>query len=161
MGSIDAETARALVAHTATWTRAVVDPVDETILRFDSHERYIPAGLKRLLHLRQPTCGCGCGLPAHRADWAHGAGSGATPKAAWRPCDGDDHVQRFEHDGRTRHENLQILCRRSHQAKDAGFADVSVGDDGVPVWRNRWGGVQRMKTAFRIRAVDDSDVTPF
>ncbi|MGT2427098.1 DUF222 domain-containing protein [Amnibacterium kyonggiense] len=140
-GSIDAETARALVAHTATWTRAVVDPVDETILRFDSHERYIPAGLKRLLHLRQPTCGCGCGLPAHRADV--------------------DHVQRFEHDGRTRHENLQILCRRSHQAKDAGFADVSVGEDGVPRWRNKWGGVQMMKTSMRIRTVDESDVTPF
>jgi hypothetical protein len=141
LGAIDAETARTLVAHTATWTRATVDPVDDTILGFDSHERYIPAGLKRLLHLRQPTCGCGCGLPAHRADI--------------------DHVQRFEHDGRTRHENLQVLCRRSHQAKDAGFADVSVGADGVPRWRNKWGGVQTMRTGMRIRTIDPSDVTPF
>ncbi|MGN6444057.1 HNH endonuclease [Amnibacterium sp.] len=141
MGSIDAETARTLIAHTATWTRAVIDPVDDVILRFDSHERYIPAGLKKLLHLRQPTCGCGCGLPAHRADI--------------------DHVQRFEHDGRTRHQNLQVLCRRSHQAKDAGFADVRIGDDGTPYWRNKWGGVQTMKTAMRIRTIDETEHTPF
>ncbi|GAA2753905.1 HNH endonuclease [Amnibacterium kyonggiense] len=141
MGSIDAETARMLVTHTATWTRAVVDPVEDVILKFDSHERYIPAGLKRLLHLRQPTCGCGCGLPAHRADI--------------------DHVQRFEHDGRTRHQNLQVLCRRSHLAKDAGFADVVIGEDGVPQWRNKWGGVQKMKTAFRIRTIDQAENTPF
>ncbi len=122
MGLVDGELARAVVAHTRTWTRVVVDPVDDAVLAIDSHERYICAGLKKLLHFRQRTCGCGCGLPAHRADWAHIAGSDATPKAAWRPWDGDDHVQRFEHDGRTRHDNLQVLCRSSHIAKDAGFA---------------------------------------
>ncbi|GAA2753501.1 HNH endonuclease [Amnibacterium kyonggiense] len=141
MGTIDAETARTLVAHTATWTRAVVDPVDDVILRFDSHERYIPAGLKRLLHLRQPTCGCGCGLPAHRADI--------------------DHIQPFEHDGRTRQENLHVLCRRSHLARHSGFADVTIDEDGTPLWRNKWGGVQRMKTGLRIRSVDETEVTPF
>jgi hypothetical protein len=141
MGTIDAETARATVAHTRTWTRVVVDPVDDAVLKIDTNERYIPAGLKKLLHVRQRTCGCGCGLPAHRADI--------------------DHIVRVEHDGRTRHDNLQMLCRRSHQAKDAGFADVTMDADGVPRWRNKWGGVQTMQVGMKVRRVDESDVTPF
>jgi hypothetical protein len=169
MGLVDGETARTIVSHTRSWTRVLVDPVDRAVLGIDTHERYIPAGLKKLLHVLQPTCGCGCGLPAHRADWAPGAGSGATPEAAWRPCDGDDHIERFEHDGRTRHDNLQILCRRSHQAKDAGFADVHLAADGRIGFRNKWGGIEWVTPALSVRrdapADENSDegevVTPF
>ena len=141
MGTIDAETARAMVAHTRTWTRVITDPVDDAVLRIDTNERYIPAGLKKLLHFRQQTCGCGCGLPAHRADI--------------------DHIVRVEHDGRTRHDNLQMLCRTSHQAKDAGFADVVMGDDGVPRWKNKWGGVQLMMVGMKVRTIDEDTDSPF
>lgn len=141
MGKVDAETARAIVAHTRTWTRVLVDPIDDAVLGIDSSERYIPAGLKKLLHLRQPTCGCGCGLPAHRADI--------------------DHVERVEHDGRTRHDNLQILCRRSHQAKDAGFADVTVQPDGRWKWANKWGGVKFVKPTVRVTTATYPEDAPF
>lgn len=152
MGSIDGEVARMIVKHTRTWTRVLVDPVPNVVLGIDTHERYIPAGLKKLLHYRQRTCACGCGLPAHRADWAHGAGSDAAPKATWRPCDGDDHIIRFEHDGRTRHDNLQILCRKSHLGKDEEWMrDVRVLDDGRTRWRNKWGGVTYTKPAVSVR----------
>jgi hypothetical protein len=141
MGTIDGEVARTIVAHTRMWTRAVIDPVDDAVLAIDSHERYIPAGLKKLLHLLQPTCGCGCGLPAHRADI--------------------DHIVRYEHDGRTRHDNLQMLCRSSHQAKDAGYADVRRMPDGRIAFRNTWGGVQYAKSAVTVRTVSDSEEAPF
>ncbi|MET0590012.1 MAG: HNH endonuclease signature motif containing protein, partial [Naasia sp.] len=141
MGTIDAETAQSIVAHTRTWTRVVVDPVDDAVIAIDSHERYIPAGLKKLLHFRQRTCGCGCGLPAHRADI--------------------DHIVRVEHDGRTRHDNLQVLCRRSHQAKDAGFADCTMPPDRRLRFRNQWGGIQYVKPAVKVRTATYSDEAPF
>lgn len=141
MGTIDGETAQMIVKHTQTWTRVLIDPVDDAVFAIDSHERYIPAGLKKLLHLRQPTCGCGCGLPAHRADI--------------------DHIERFEHDGRTRHDNLQVLCRRSHQAKDAGFADVRRMPDGRIAFRNKWGGVQFAKPAVKVKTASYPEEAPF
>ena len=141
MGSIDGETARALVAHTRTWTRVLVDPVDDAVLGIDSHERYIPAGLKKLLHFRQRTCGCGCGLPAHRGDI--------------------DHIHRYEHDGRTRHDNLQILCRSSHQGKDLGFEDVRMLPDGRIRWHDKWGGIRFVKPAVTVRTAVSPDEAPF
>ena len=132
LGTIDADLARRIIAHTATWTRVVTDPVDDAILAFDSHERYIPAALKRLIHLRMPTCaGDDCGLPAHRCDL--------------------DHIERVEHDGRTRHTNLHPLCRASHQGKDTGYLTVTMDDHGTPRWGNRWGGTRTPPVRFTIR----------
>ncbi|WP_375386975.1 HNH endonuclease [uncultured Amnibacterium sp.] len=132
MGAIDADTARHLLAHTLTWTRALIDPVDESVLGIDTHERYIPAGLRKLIHLRMPTCvGDDCGLPSHRTDL--------------------DHLVRHEHDGRTRHDNLQPLCRKAHQMKDEGFIDVVMGSDGIPVLRTKWGATRRARVAFTAR----------
>lgn len=142
MGAIDAEVARTIVAHTRTWTRVLVDPVDDAVLGIDSHERYIPAGLKKLLHFRQRTCGCGCGLPAHRADI--------------------DHLVRVEHDGRTRHDNLQILCRKAHQEKDAAYmADVRTMPDGSIRFKNKWGGVRFIKPAVTVRTTTYPEDAPF
>jgi hypothetical protein len=144
MGSIDGELARTIVAHTRMWTRVLVDPIDKAVLGIDTHERHIPAGLKKLLHVLQPTCGCGCGLPAHRADI--------------------DHIERFEHDGRTRHDNLQILCRKSHQGKDAGFADVRRAPDGRIGFRNKWGGTQWVTPALTVKEPEpepDEEPAPF
>ena len=142
MGTIDGEVARGVVAHTRTWTRVVVDPVDHAVLAIDTHERYIPSGLKKLLHFRQRTCGGdGCGLPAHRADI--------------------DHVVRFEHDGRTRHDNLQVLCRSSHQAKDSEFMNVRTMPDGRIRWATKWGGVRYVKPAISVRTAVYPEEAPF
>ena len=131
-GTIDADTARHLVAHTATWTRAVIDPVDDTVTAIDTHARYIPAGLKKLIHLRMPTCvGDDCGLPAHRTDL--------------------DHAIRYEHDGRTRHDNLSPMCRRSHQMKDEGFLGFHLDPDGTPVLTTKWGATRRAPVAFTMK----------
>lgn len=131
MGAVDAETARQVVRHTRSWTRVEVDPIDDTVLGIDSQDRYIPTGLKKLLHLRTPSCtGDDCGLPAHRADI--------------------DHVIRVEHDGRTRHDNLQVLCRKSHQMKDEGYFDVQPQPDGTILWRDRWGGSRSVRPAIRV-----------
>ncbi len=138
-GTIDAEVARRIVQHTRSWTRVVRDPVDDAVIAIDSKERFIPSGLKRLIHVRTPSCtGDDCGLPAHRADL--------------------DHVTRFEHDGRTRHTNLQPLCRASHQMKDdGGHWRVSMGEDGSTIWRSRWGAVRVQRPALRVRT---NGVTP-
>ena len=110
----------------------LVDPVDDAILAFDSHQRYIPVALKKLIHFRMPTCaGDGCGLPAHRCDL--------------------DHITRVEHDGRTRHDNLHPLCRACHQAKDGGYLDVRMSPDGVPIWKTAWGATRHAATRFTIR----------
>lgn len=144
-GTIDADTARHLVQHTRTWTRAVIDPVDDTVTAIDSHERHIPAGLKKLIHLRMPTCvGDDCGLPSHRTDL--------------------DHLIRYEHDGRTRHDNLQPLCRRSHQMKDGGFIGVRMGPDGIPELTTKWGATRRAPVAYRMKpttARQHPDQPPF
>lgn len=141
MGSIDGEVARQVVRHTRTWTRVAVDPVDDTVLAIDTHERYIPAGLKKLMHLRSTTCaGDGCGLPAHRGDI--------------------DHITRYEHDGRTRHDNLQVLCRASHQMKDEGCFDVRMMPDGRVRWKDKWGGVRVVEPAVRVKSRIDSDDPP-
>ncbi len=132
MGAIDAETARQIIGHTKSWTRVEVDPIDDSILGIDSHDRYIPAGLKKLLHLRSPTCtGDDCGLPAHRADI--------------------DHVIRVEHDGRTRHDNLQVLCRKSHQMKDEGYFDVQTLPDGTIRWHDKWGGNRLVQPGLTMK----------
>lgn len=132
LGSIDADVARRLVQHGRTWTRVVTDPVDSAVLAIDTHERYTPTALKKLIHLRAPTCvGDDCGLPAHRVDL--------------------DHVTRFEHDGRTRHINLQPLCRRVHQIKDEGYVDVSLHADGTVRWHTRWGATRTVPPALAIK----------
>lgn len=56
MGPIDADVARRIVQHTRSWTRVVTDPVDDAVIGIDSKERFVPAGLKRLIHVRTPTC---------------------------------------------------------------------------------------------------------
>ena len=130
-----------VVAHTRRWTRVVIDPVDDAVLAFDSHERHIPTGSEEAAP-----------LPA-----AH---LRMRLRAAGPPAD-IDHITRFKHDGRTRHDNLQILCRASHIAKDAGFADVRMGAEGVPLWRKHLGGVQKMQTGMRIKAVALPEDAPF
>jgi hypothetical protein len=103
------------------------------VIGIDSKDRFIPSGLKKLIHARTPTCtGDDCGLPAHRTDL--------------------DHITRVEHDGRTRHTNLHPLCRPSHQMKDeGGHWTVTADDDGNTIWRSRWGATRIIRPALRIR----------
>lgn len=148
-GSVDAEIARRIVATSHHWTRVVVDPIDDSVLAIDSHERYIPAGLRKLLQVRDRVCtGDDCGTPAHRTDL--------------------DHVIRYELDGRTRHTNLQSLCRPAHQIKDEGYWRVQLLPDGTVVWRSVWGAVRRQEPAVKVKVrtgmvqpLADDDVPPF
>ena len=132
-GSLAPAEARRIVAAARHWTRVEVDPVDDAILAFDSHERAIPAALRRLIWMRSETCDePGCAVPAHHADI--------------------DHVIRVEHDGRTREINLSALCRAGHQTKDDGYVDVERDADGDIHWNTpRWGGRSTKRPAIRIR----------
>lgn len=131
-GSVDAEVARHVVSGAHHWTRVLVDPVDDSVLAIDAHERYIPAGLRKLLQVRDRVCrGDDCGTPAHRTDL--------------------DHVIRFELDGRTRHTNLQSLCRPAHQIKDEGYWKVQLLPDGTVIWRSIWGAVRTQEPAVKVR----------
>ncbi|MDQ1532000.1 MAG: hypothetical protein QOE37_2105, partial [Microbacteriaceae bacterium] len=131
-GSLTAAETRRIVASTSTWTRVLVDPIDDAVLGIDSTERYIPAGLRKLLQARDQTCrGPGCNRPSHRCD--------------------ADHTVRFEHGGHTGETNLAILCRPDHQAKDAGYLDVRRQPDGSLRWRTRWGATVVTKPALTVR----------
>ena len=54
-----------------------------------------------------------------------------------------------------------MLCRSSHQGKDAGYADVRRMPDGRIAFRNKWGGVQYVKSAVTVRTSTDSEEAPF
>lgn len=119
-GGLDPAAAARIVAHTHAWTRVLVDPVDTAILAFDSTERHIPAGLRRLLQLRDGTC----------------RGPGCT-KAACR-CD-TDHAEPWAAGGHTATRNLSQLSRFCHQIKESGYWDVRLEPDGTQVWTSMWG----------------------
>jgi hypothetical protein len=122
-GALDARESRRLVAHTTHWTRVITDPVDDSVLRMDSHERRIPPGLRRLTQLSNETCtGVSCGVAAHRCDL--------------------DHLQRFEHHGPTSPGNLTPLCRIDHRIKDEGYWRISRLPDGGVRWTSKWGSVR-------------------
>ena len=143
-GSLPAAEVRRIVASARYWTRAEVDPIDDAILAFDSTERIIPIGLRRLIWARSGTCDePGCPVGAHRTDI--------------------DHVIRVEHGGRTVEINLSALCRGSHQTKDDGYIDVERTPDGNLVWHtNRWGGrfVKNAATTIRHRPADQAEDEP-
>ncbi len=147
-GSLAPAGARRIIGAACHWTRVELDPVDDAILAFDSHERSIPAALRRLIWARSETCDQPhCPAPAHHADI--------------------DHVVRVEHGGRTTHLNLSALCRSDHQTKDDGYVDVQRAADGTLTWNTtRWGGHTRKKPALRIRparapAAEDHDPAPW
>ena len=142
--------ARRIIGAARHWTRVELDPVDDAILAFDSHEGSIPAALRRLIWARSETCDQPhCPAPAHHADI--------------------DHVVRVEHGGRTTHVNLSALCRSDHQTKDDGYVDVRRDPDGTLTWNTtRWGGRTTKKPALRIRpapapapAAEDDDSAPW
>lgn len=145
-GSLPAAEVRRIVASARYWTRAEVDPIDSAILAFDSHERAIPAALRRLIWMRSGTCDePGCPVGAHRTDI--------------------DHVIRVEHGGRTVEVNLSALCRGGHQTKDDGYLDVERTPAGELVWHTtRWGGrfvKPPAATIRRPRPPDEDDSAPW
>ncbi|WP_375401710.1 hypothetical protein [uncultured Amnibacterium sp.] len=71
---------------------------------------------------------------------------------------------RIEHDGRTRHDNLQVPCRKSHQMKDEGYFDVQTLPDGTIRWHDKWGGNRISRPALTVKTrtpVEVSDDPPF
>lgn len=141
-GGLSAEETRRIAAATSHWTRVLVDPVDDAILAFDSTERHIPNGLRRLIQARDGTCRgpSRCTVPAHRTDV--------------------DHTQRFEHHGHTTQVNLASLCRPEHNAKDEGYLHVRHRSDGTLAWRTRWGATIVTKPTITIRRPARADDPP-
>lgn len=146
-GSLPAAEMRRIVAAARYWTRVEIDPVDDAILAFDSHERAIPTALRRLISMRSDTCDePGCPVGAHLADI--------------------DRVIRVDYRGRTVEINLSALCRSSHQDKDDGYVDVERDADGSLRWHTtRWGGHASKKPSITIRRrprpEDIEDVPPW
>ncbi|MBN9176524.1 MAG: DUF222 domain-containing protein [Microbacterium sp.] len=95
---IDPGTARALAAAAPCWHRVMIHPVTAEPLRLDV---YRPGThLRRLIAARDQHCRWpGCRRPAHRADI--------------------DHTVPFADGGRTRPDNLEVLCRSHHTLKHA------------------------------------------
>lgn len=137
-GSIDAEITRSIITAAHHWTRVLVDPIDDSVLAIDSHQRHIPTGLRTLLQVRDRVCaGDDCGTPAHRTDL--------------------DHIIRYELDGRTRHTNLQSLCRPAHHIKDEGYGKVQLLPDGTVTWRSIWGAVRTHQPAITVKMTQPPD----
>lgn len=95
---IDTDTARALAGTAPCWHRVMTHPITAEPLHVDT---YRPStSLRRLITARDQHCRWpGCRRPAHRADI--------------------DHTIAFEHGGRTRPDNLEMLCRSHHTVKHA------------------------------------------
>jgi hypothetical protein len=73
-GLVDAETARSLAAHAATWVGAVVDPDSGVPLALGRTRYTPPAALRRYLALRDTGCtfpGCDAPHPRTEADHIH------------------------------------------------------------------------------------------
>jgi hypothetical protein len=134
-GGISTEEARRMVAHAHAWTRALIDPIDDAILGFDSHERVIPRALRRLLLTRDQHCLGPCNHTAVGTDL--------------------DHTVRFTDGGPTTERNLGSMCRPMHRIKDEGYVDVHRRNDGAFVWRTRWGGTLVTRPAMPVRRPDD------
>jgi len=95
-GSIPARVGRALAAD-ASWRRVLSDPVTGTVLDL-GHRRVPTPALARLVRHQQSRCVFpGCGMPATRTDI--------------------DHTVAHIAGGRTALDNLGLLCRRHHVAK--------------------------------------------
>ncbi len=97
-GPIDAETARRLAAHAPSFHRILTHPISGAILDVDRTSYRVPADLKRWVEARDQTCTfVGCGRLAKNCDI--------------------DHTLAWEHDGKTKDDNLALLCRHHHRLK--------------------------------------------
>ncbi|MGY3566897.1 DUF222 domain-containing protein [Sinomonas sp. RB5] len=120
-GLVDAETARSLAAHAATWVGAVVDPDSGVPLALGRTRYTPPAALRRYLAFRDTGCTFpGCDAPHPRTE--------------------ADHIHGWSRGGSTGPDNLALLCPEHHRIKTLGHwraeHDAAAG---TTVWTSRLG----------------------
>jgi hypothetical protein len=119
-GPIDLATAKQLAGTRSLWTRILTDPVTGQVLATDDYRP--PGKLRRHLRYRDarcrfPTCN----------------------RSAWR-CD-IDHTEEWQDGGKTRHDNLALLCRYHHVLKGNTRWKVVQTSPGVLEWTSPFGRV--------------------
>lgn len=121
-GPIDAETARALVAHAPSFSRILTHPISGAVLDVDRTTYRVPADLKRWLGVRDGSCTFpGCGRRT-------------------RACD-LDHTVAWQHGGSTVATNLAHLCRHHHRLKHNSAWSVRQTESGI-VWTSPTGATR-------------------
>jgi hypothetical protein len=97
-GPIDAETARELTLHAPSFRRILTDPMSGDILSVDPGTYRLTKALRDAIEQRDRECNIpGCGRLA-------------------RDCD-VDHTIDWQHGGKTRYNNLKIICENHHRLK--------------------------------------------
>lgn len=133
-GPIDADTARALASHAASFTRLLTDPITGAVLDVDRTSYRVPSDLRRWVQVRDGTCRFpGCTRVAVRCEVDH--------SEAWAA----DH-------GTTAHDNLAHLCAAHHHLKHETAWSVRHLDDGVLEWTSLTGAVYRTTPEGDLRA---------
>ncbi|QPZ37582.1 HNH endonuclease signature motif containing protein [Paramicrobacterium chengjingii] len=119
-GPIDADTARELAADAPSFTRLLTHPETGTVLSVGRDSYAVPADLRRLVEIRDETCGfAGCNRPASQCDI--------------------DHRHDWQYGGETSSDNLQPLCTSHHPLKHESTWQVNRADDGTIVWTSPLG----------------------
>ncbi|TKV57804.1 DUF222 domain-containing protein [Nakamurella flava] len=148
-----------VIAADATWRRLVCDPVTGTLLDYGRTTYAPPTALTDFVLTRDQSCVMpGCRQPAHRCDVDH-----REPFHPGRQIGGD-----------TSAENLAVLCRRHHRAKDTGGYQLLRTEDGDHHWTTPLGRTYTRPhtrhweppepssaTALLEREADGDDPPPF
>jgi len=130
-GPIDPETARQLTAEAPGLSRLLTHPISSAVLDVDRNSYRVPADLKRWLQVRDSTCRAPfSGVAAARCDL--------------------DHTQAWEHEGRTRHDNLAHLSRGWHRAKHRLGWRLRQGAGGILTWTSPTGRTYTTQPAVPI-----------
>ncbi|NKE10228.1 DUF222 domain-containing protein [Kocuria subflava] len=114
-GAICPSTAVEIAAGSSSWSRLLTDPATGQITQYSRDTYTVPAGLRRMLQIRDATCRFpGCRRPAMRCDI--------------------DHTVAWEDGGHTDADNLSHLCRTHHRLKHQGspFGSWAVEHSGTP-----------------------------
>lgn len=97
-GPVPAQVAVQIAASAASWRRILTDPGTGVVTQYGRETYSVPAGLRRLLEIRDETCRFpGCRRSATACDL--------------------DHTTAWEHGGCTDAGNLACLCRAHHRTK--------------------------------------------
>src|SRR5262245_25281031 len=119
-GPITAGTARRL-AGSGALRRLPTDPADGRLLAYGRRVYRPPAGLTDFVRARDQVCTFpGCAMPASRCDL--------------------DHRRPWALSGTTDPNNVHLLCRRHHRAKDHGPWRAQRNPDGSTTWISPTGG---------------------
>jgi hypothetical protein len=129
-GPIDLGTATRLAGQQSIWTRILTDPLTDQVLATDDYRP--PRRLRRYLRYRDGRCR----FPSCN-------------RSAWR-CD-IDHTEEWHDGGRTRHDNLALLCRYHHVLKSLGRWKVTQPSPGTLEWVSPLGRVVRDIPETRVR----------